>query len=160
MTDEQIIKALKYCYRDMNYVKCNSNCPMYEYCESDEENEMNICGLAFELINRQKAEIEGLYKINKSSEEEIHELRTELLKRQNLEESFCRTINQFDKRLAKTVKAERAETIKEFAERLKSLAYTSKDWSHGEHPYVVEVEDIDNVVDEMTEGKDNARKID
>lgn len=53
-----------------------------------------------------------------------------------------------------TVAAERADAIKEFAERLKSLAYTSNDWSHGEHPYVVEVEDIDSVLVEMAEERD------
>lgn len=54
------------------------------------------------------------------------------------------------------VAAERADAIKEFAERLKSLAYNSNDWSHGEHPYVVEVGDIDDLVEEMMEerGKD------
>ena len=47
----------------------------------------------------------------------------------------------------------RAEAIKEFAERLKERAYTSSDWSHGEHPQVVECDDIDDIVEEMTEGK-------
>lgn len=62
MTDNEIIKALEYCRRTDRYVICNSNCPMYEYCESDEENEMNICGLALDLVNRQNAKIERLSK--------------------------------------------------------------------------------------------------
>ncbi len=135
MTDDKIIKTLEeWSERGMTF--CNIGMPEFA---------RNILA----LIDRQKAEIEGLYKINKSSEEEIHELRTELLKRQNLEESFCRTINQFDKRLAKTVKAERAEAIKEFAERLKD------EWAE-EDLYTPDVDFddfVDNLAKEMTEGK-------
>lgn len=60
MTDDKIITALGCCWRNANHIECTSNCPMYEYCESDQEDEMNICGLALDLINRQKAEIEAL----------------------------------------------------------------------------------------------------
>ena len=31
------------------------------------------------------------------------------------------------------------------ADALKTMAYRSTDWSHGEHPLVVEVDDIDNM---------------
>ena len=41
------------------------------------------------------------------------------------------------------------EAIKEFAARLKEQAYLSKEWSHGEHPMVVECDDIDDLLDEM-----------
>ena len=50
----------------------------------------------------------------------------------------------------------KAEAIKEFAERLKKHKYESSDWSHGEHPFVVEESDIDEVLYEMTEGNGNA----
>ena len=43
----------------------------------------------------------------------------------------------------------RAEAIKDFAERLKEQKYQSSDWSHGEHPFVVEEDDIDELVQEM-----------
>ena len=43
----------------------------------------------------------------------------------------------------------RAEAIKEFAKRLKEMKYESIEWAHGEHPYVVEESDIDNLVEEM-----------
>jgi hypothetical protein len=36
---------------------------------------------------------------------------------------------------------------------LKAVAYQSNDWSHGEHPMVVEVEDIDQIAKEMLEGE-------
>lgn len=42
-----------------------------------------------------------------------------------------------------------SDGIKEFADELKNFAYPSRDWSHGEHPCVVEVEDIDNLVKDM-----------
>ena len=43
----------------------------------------------------------------------------------------------------------RAEAIKEFAERAKKQKYQSSDWSHGEHPFVVEEDDIDEIAKEM-----------
>ena len=47
----------------------------------------------------------------------------------------------------------RKETAEKFAERLKSMAYQSTDWSHGEHPMVVEVDYIDEICEEITESK-------
>lgn len=49
----------------------------------------------------------------------------------------------------------KAEAIKKFAERLKEYRYTSSDWSHGEHPMVVEWDDVENVIWELTEGNDD-----
>ena len=81
------------------------------------------------LINRQKAEIERLNGENKAfgeiikkQDDEISVLRKDLLKREDLEKSFSKSVKQFDKKLAKTVKLERAEAYKEFAERLKETA--------------------------------------
>jgi hypothetical protein len=42
-----------------------------------------------------------------------------------------------------------ADGVKQFAERLKERKYQSSDWSHGEHPFVVEESDIDELVEEM-----------
>ena len=53
----------------------------------------------------------------------------------------------------------KAEAIKEFAERLKEYRYTSSDWSHGEHPMVVEWDDVEEVLYRMTEVKDDEGKI-
>jgi DNA repair exonuclease SbcCD ATPase subunit len=39
--------------------------------------------------------------------------------------------------------------VEQFAERLKEMAYKSTDWSHGEHPLVVEVDYIDEVLEEF-----------
>jgi hypothetical protein len=41
------------------------------------------------------------------------------------------------------------QQLKQFAERLKEMAYKSTDWSHGEHPLVVEVDYIDEVLEEF-----------
>lgn len=49
----------------------------------------------------------------------------------------------------------KAAAIKEFAYRLRQRSYESSDWSHGEHPMVVEWSDIDEVLEE-TAGENNA----
>lgn len=43
----------------------------------------------------------------------------------------------------------RAEAIKEFWSRLQGIAYQSSDWSHGEHPMVVELDDAEEIYEEM-----------
>ena len=48
----------------------------------------------------------------------------------------------------------KSETYKEFVDRLKEQMYQSSDWSHGEHPFVVEESDIDNTLYELV-GEDN-----
>lgn len=47
-----------------------------------------------------------------------------------------------------------ADAVHVFAERLKAHKYQSNDWSHGEHPFVVEESDIDYIAKEMR-GADN-----
>jgi hypothetical protein len=41
------------------------------------------------------------------------------------------------------------EAIKEFWNRLQGIAYQSSDWSHGEHPMVVELDDVEEIYEEM-----------
>jgi uncharacterized membrane-anchored protein len=53
---------------------------------------------------------------------------------------------------SKKIKEIKDEAYKEFAEKLKKYKYVSSDWSHGEHPFVVEEDDIDDVLWKMTEG--------
>ena len=53
--------------------------------------------------------------------------------------------------LSKARQLERKETAWKFAERLKAMAYQSTDWSHGEHPMVVEVDYIDEICEEITD---------
>ena len=47
----------------------------------------------------------------------------------------------------------KADTMREIQERVKAVAYLSCDWSHGEHPMVVELDDIDQIATEMVEGE-------
>lgn len=43
------------------------------------------------------------------------------------------------------------DAVIEFAKRLKEYKYLSSDWSHGEHPFVVEENDIDQLLFETLE---------
>lgn len=72
----------------------------------------------------------------------------DLINRQKEELDDLREIVFTDR--SEAIKKLKAEAIKEFAERLKERAYTSSDWSHGEHPQVVECDDIDDLLEEMT----------
>ena len=51
----------------------------------------------------------------------------------------------------KIAEQHQAYIIRKMQKRIKSVSYQSKDWSHGEHPMVVEVDDIDQIVKEMLE---------
>lgn len=100
------------------------NCRNCPYEESCNMGRSDMQKDALDLINRQKEEIE------------------------RLEKSLTK---QFDSYQSIRGKA-KAEAIKEFAERLKERKYQSSDWSHGEHPYVVEKADINEILlEEMTE---------
>jgi chromosome segregation ATPase len=48
------------------------------------------------------------------------------------------------------VKSVRAEAIKEFWSRLQGIAYRSEvEWSHGEHPMLIELDDAEEIYEEM-----------
>ena len=110
LTDEEVVKALE-CCKDC----CCKQC--------DEEPDFQE---AIDLINRQKEEIEALYQINAKSEKEIYEIRKELLGKENLEESFKRSVRDFDKKLEKTVKLERVYAYKEFAGIIKDKWFDNR----------------------------------
>lgn len=147
MTDNEIIKALE----NAKLVVNDGDAETLAFFDS-----------LIDFINRQKAEIEKLEKENtvfreiiKKQDDEISALRKDLLKRENLEESFSKSVKQFDKRLEKTVKLERAEAYKEFAARLKTEYAKGMSWFKKKESYYVDVSDIDNLVKEMV-GDDNA----
>lgn len=77
---------------------------------------------ALSLIKKQQAEINRLKKYDEERDIRLH---------------------------ARLIATAKAEAIKEFADRLKGMKYESIEWAHGEHPYVVEESDIDNLVKEM-----------
>lgn len=122
MTDEQIVKALGCCIQiDVN--SCYS-CPLYDREQGCLGGDIRV--VALDLIKRQKAEIEDL----KADKEAL--INGQLT-------------------LQKMYLESRAEAVREFAEKLKKWKYQSSDWSHGEHPFVVEETDIDELVIETTE---------
>lgn len=75
------------------------------------------------------------HRIVRKAEEEINRQQAE--------------IEKLKKQIAEVNKTIKSEAIKEFAKRLKEMKYESIEWAHGEHPYVVEESDIDNLVEEM-----------
>lgn len=141
MTDEKNIKALE------DYIKENE----FEYFHSNMLGEYPLIKKSLDIINRQKAEIEALYQINAKSEKEIYELRKELLSKENLEESFKKSVKDFDKRLEKTVKLERAAAYKKFADKLgeKCGIFTRLGDNWIEEAMAVRVSDIDKILKEM-----------
>ena len=128
ITDEEIIKALECC--STLCCECDE-CPLY--CVGVNCSSFELHRYALDLINRQKEEIEALYQINAKSEKEIYEIRKELLGKENLEESFKRSVRDFDKRLEKTVKLERVYAYKEFAEKLEEKLCDCRTVSDGEY---------------------------
>ena len=142
MTDEQIIKALELCAHWENDKTCE-NCPANVYgfgCA----NKMSKFVLG--LINRQEAEIERLKKKNKI-----------LIK--NADTAFQDGLDENRDLFKKEVEPEiRAETIKEFAERVKKEICKNTYAGFNKKGNPVNIweaqtgfEDIDKLVKEMTE---------
>jgi hypothetical protein len=52
-------------------------------------------------------------------------------------------------RVAKKIEQVAKDTAENFAEVAKGRAYQSTDWSHGEHPMVVDVDDICEIYEEI-----------
>jgi hypothetical protein len=128
MNDNDIIKALD-CYVEQTGRKDAScdGCPLeknFPYCHRECSEDM-LHVMWLDLINRQKAEIEALKLINSTYEAETKRVRD--------------------------------IAIKEFAERLKKHLKWRTEYDEGGWDidlYTVTKEDIDNLVEEMTEGED------
>ena len=157
MTDNEIKKALECCVNG----NC-PNCPMghrttgtyNEKCGDD------LMSNALDLINRLQAENENLKaeveKQKKKVEARNKVLQDKITENERLQENqrpqytdpmdFCGVLCVFSEELIAKAKA---KAYKEFAERLKEQMYQSSDWSHGEHPFVVEESDIDTLLEEL-----------
>lgn len=72
MTDNEIIKALEYC---ANHKDCDDGCPCVI---SESPCVVNNPNTLFDLINRQKAEIERLHSMNQVKLDMLHDIRAEL----------------------------------------------------------------------------------
>lgn len=130
MTDNKIIKALE-CISGKGIIRCK-DCP---YRENEFPNCYDLAVQnAIDLINRQKVE--------------VAHFKEEANKYQKF---WCNSYNKQEMDDA------RAEAIKEFADRLKEKAKIGKGYL-GNVYHSVAVEEIDNLVKEMTEseGKENA----
>ena len=142
MTDNDIIKALECCCKGD---KCVGHCPFH-----NNNHDIDICTSrlsenALDLINRQQAEIERLQNkidaITLIQVEEIHNFAQEKL-------SLLRKIH-------KRVSTE-SESIKEFAERLKTKVNLDLCEAIDCSDYLYDLpKQIDNLVKEMTEECEN-----
>lgn len=107
MTDNEIIKALECCMDEMG---CKKGCPCFDpkskssHCTAIGDNGLEK--LALDLINRQKAEIEGL---------------SDLLKRHQRHTKSIRILT------AETAKKIKAEAYKEFYEELHTEILAARD---------------------------------
>ena len=104
---------------------CSDKCPYYGI-SCDCNCETTTMKDTLHLLKKQQAEINRLKKYDEERDIRLH---------------------------ARLIATAKSEAIKEFAKRLKEMKYESIEWSHGEHPYVVEESDIDNLVEEMVGDK-------
>lgn len=139
MTDNEIIKALEICGDEQNDY-CYG-CPYFVedgICTGFNVNRSSFLEV-LDLINRQKAEIEELYKLLDKKILDIKAQETEIERLNELvaenEKAFNKMTELYNRAFNRCRKI-KSEAIKEFAERLKSEIYTVGF-------------DIDNLVKEM-----------
>ena len=149
-TDDEVIRALECCAGTTECCKC----PLID---EDSCTYRNI-NYALDLINRQRANIKALEMDNAQLQSDIinanqnsdHIKGLWEAEKEKVEKAKQKVVN-----VCKMLKNARAEAIEDFAEMAKARAYQSTDWSHGVHPMVVEVDDIDELVEEIAGGGQN-----
>ena len=150
MTDNEIIKAMQCVIgNDVNCSECT-----YQKVLPFPSCRMMCAKNALDLINRQKAEKERL-------EDENYTLKNKIEIRDNLIEQLGSDIDiKYNTiyTMREKLKNLKSEAIKEFAERLKEHSFVDKLSLDGKE--TVYVDDIDNLVKEMTEVETNQRKED
>lgn len=135
MMDEQIIKALHLCAN--NNGSCRE-CPLYStYSANCIKKLMNN---TLDLVERQQEMIEAIINGQETLSKALVKKDAEIERLEAEKDNLIRTY-----------KACMTDAITEFAEKIKERKYQSSDWSHGEHPYVVEEDDIDNLLWVLTE---------
>ena len=135
MTDEEIIKALECC--SSNLQSTCDNCPIH-YRQSA-ECVAYLAKNALVFINRQKAEIEQY----ETQNAKLKNFFTVNFDRNDLEEIVSRQIRDFE-----------TDIIRKFTKKLKEKALLVE---IADYEYAVLVDDIDELVKEMTEVKDNGK---
>lgn len=137
MNDNDIIKALR-CCKD-NVLGCCDNCPMIDKEPTEwDECQRNIMGKALELICSLQSKV-------KAQEMDIWQLRNDVIN------ANCNLDH-----ITMQLECERAEAIKEFAEKLKGCVMKCTEYDEGGWDstiYAVKVEDIQSLAKEMTEGQ-------
>lgn len=130
---EQIIKACEHCLNK----KTNSlkDCPDCKYFYKGYRCKTGLLADALALIKQQDEQIFKLE--NRLKECENGYEGTLYLDRCKLHDA-----------------EQKIKELTEKNERLRAVAYQSGDWSHGEHPMVVELDDINQIAEEMIGGKD------
>ena len=139
-TDEQIIKALECCVKT-EFISGCAKCEMFAFDCKD-----ILIENALDLINRQKAEKERL-------EDENYTLKNKIEIRDNLIEQLGSDIDiKYNTiyTMREKLKNLKSEAIKDFAKRLKKHNFVDNLSLDGKE--TVYVDDIDNLVKEMTEG--------
>lgn len=140
LTDTEIKKALKIC--STKGVSCKE-CPAF--VKVDRSNCKQVLLGALNIINRQETLIEKLEKVEHYADKTIATQKAEIEQLTKDKENFAYSLaNAVGQKM--TVKA---EAYKEFADKIKKWKYQSSDWSHGEHPFVIEESDIDEVLNEL-----------
>lgn len=129
-TDEQIIKAMECCSTDVQENPC-PKCAFYNKhrCST------LMLNAASDIINRQKVKIKSLKQIINEQDKEVLKLQNRII--------FWRDYLNYQPEKIKS------EAIKEFAERLKKHNFVDNLSLDGKE--TVYVDDIDNLVKEMTE---------
>jgi hypothetical protein len=128
MTDNEIIKALECCLKNLCHCR---ECPRFQ--RGVDDCHVTLYNDVLDLINRQKTEIERFEKEN----------REQFSKWMRLDK---RTKERYAELCEEAKGVVRAEAIKEFAARLKAAKFKHKNFGE-----LVYVDDIDNLVKEMTE---------
>jgi sugar-specific transcriptional regulator TrmB len=147
MTDKEIIRALE-CHDDLSFNRnACKRCPILNHIDCGSK----LAGNALDLINRQQAEI--------ADEKAKKVICADVIRHQKEEiERLISNIEAMAQSMPTMAKADRAEAVKEFAERLKKEIskeiYTY--WNDiGGGYYLAEdvLPDIDNLVKEMVGDK-------
>lgn len=140
MTDNEIIKALRYCSNDCEICRGLKYCPYHDSGA--------LARAAFKIINDQKAEIEKYRQLGYCEllrENEILRSQTLMDDRYNSVKGELERLRFENAILVAPVKLIKQRAIKEFAATLKRY--------YGD---VITEEEIDNLVREMAEESDNA----
>ena len=144
LTDAEIVKALECCLQD-GYPDCDS-CPYDDDCNKNSKKALKDW---FDLINRLQAENDFL----KTELSNYEFLKKELeIDKKNLESENERLKEEkakVHKVIPKMIKTAKAEAYKEFVNKIKVHAYYI---DFPKEHRVVDEDDIDNLLKEMTKG--------